>query len=220
MSESSKLAQKEYKSRHDGAGKMIHWELCKKFEFDHTDKWYIQNPESVIENKTHKILWDFEIQMTRPSDSKKTPPFTVPSDRGVKLKESEKWEKYLDLARKLKKLWNMRVTVIPIVICSLTTVIKGLVHGLEDLEIKGWVETIKITALSRLSTVETYRQDLSMSGPVLALWHINHYWLFNAESCSCISIKYICYQEIFKNHFKMSLSLFYLHTVKVTIIAI
>ena len=32
------------------------------FEFDHTNKWYMHNPESVLENKTHKILLDFEIQ--------------------------------------------------------------------------------------------------------------------------------------------------------------
>ena len=43
--------------------KVIHWELCKKFKFDHTNKWYIHNPESVLENERDKILWDFEIQM-------------------------------------------------------------------------------------------------------------------------------------------------------------
>ena len=38
--ECSKLAQKEYKTRHDWVGKVIHWKICKKFEFDHTNKWY------------------------------------------------------------------------------------------------------------------------------------------------------------------------------------
>ena len=37
----------------------------------------------------------------------------------VKLKESEKKDKYLDFARELKKLWNRKVTVIPIVIGAL-----------------------------------------------------------------------------------------------------
>ena len=44
ISECSKLARKEYKSRHDWVGKIIHWELCKKFQFDHTNKWYIPSP--------------------------------------------------------------------------------------------------------------------------------------------------------------------------------
>ena len=38
ISERSKLAQREYKTRHDWVGKVIHWEMCKKFKFDHTNK--------------------------------------------------------------------------------------------------------------------------------------------------------------------------------------
>ena len=35
------------------------------------------------------------------------------------IKENEKGDKYLDPARELIKLWNMKVTVIPIVIGAL-----------------------------------------------------------------------------------------------------
>ena len=52
ISECSKLAQ-EYKTRHDRVGKVIHWEMCKKFKFDRTSKWYMLNPASVLENDTH-----------------------------------------------------------------------------------------------------------------------------------------------------------------------
>ena len=45
-----KLAQKEYKTRHDWVEKLIHWELCKKFKFSHKNKWYIDHQESVQEN--------------------------------------------------------------------------------------------------------------------------------------------------------------------------
>ena len=34
-------------------------ELYKKFKFDQTNKWYMQNPEFILENETHKILWVF-----------------------------------------------------------------------------------------------------------------------------------------------------------------
>ena len=54
--------QKECKNWHDMVGKLIYWELCKKLKFDHTNKWYMHNPESVLENETHKLLSDFEIQ--------------------------------------------------------------------------------------------------------------------------------------------------------------
>ena len=35
--------------------------------------------------------------------------FAVPVDHRIKLKESEKKDKYLDFARELKKRWNMKV---------------------------------------------------------------------------------------------------------------
>ena len=71
--------------------------------------------------------------------------FAVPADHRVKLKEKEKNDKYLDLTRELKKLLNMKVTVIPIVIGALGTVTKRL----EDLEIRGRVEIIQTAALLR-----------------------------------------------------------------------
>ena len=61
ISECSKLTLKEYKTRHNWVGKVIHWEMCKKFKFDHTNKWYMHNPALVIENNIHKPLWDFDI---------------------------------------------------------------------------------------------------------------------------------------------------------------
>ena len=63
--------------------------------------------------------------------------FAVPADHRVKLKEYDKRDKYLILARELKKLWNMKVMIISIVIGALGTVTKGLVQGMEDLEIRG-----------------------------------------------------------------------------------
>ena len=55
ISECSKLTQKEYKSRHALVHKVILSEICKKFKFDHTNKWYMYNPAPVLENDTHKL---------------------------------------------------------------------------------------------------------------------------------------------------------------------
>ena len=44
-----KLAQKEYKSRHDWMGNVSHKELCKRLKFDHADIWYMHK-SSVLEN--------------------------------------------------------------------------------------------------------------------------------------------------------------------------
>ena len=75
--------------------------------------------------------------------------FEVPADHRINLKESENKDKYLDLSRELKKLWNMKVTIVPIVIGALGTITKGL----EDLEVGGRVETIQTTALLRIARI-------------------------------------------------------------------
>ena len=50
--------------------------------------------------------------------------FAVPADNRIELKECEKNDKYLDLARDLKKLWNKKVKIILIVISAFGTVTK------------------------------------------------------------------------------------------------
>ena len=47
ISKCSKFAQKENKARHGWVGKVIYWEMCKKFKFDHTNKWYMHNPSKM-----------------------------------------------------------------------------------------------------------------------------------------------------------------------------
>ena len=169
ISECKKLAQKEYKTIHDGVGKVIYGEFCNKLNFFYTNKWYMHNPESVREKETHKLHWYFDIETNhvisaRPSDiviiKKKKKKVTnrivdlaFPADQRVKLKESEEKTKYLDLARELKKLSYIKVTVIPIVIGALSAVTKWLIHGLEDLEIKGREKTIQTTTSLRSARI-------------------------------------------------------------------
>ena len=43
----------------------------------------------------------------------------------------------------------MKVTIVPILIDALGTITKGLLKGVEDLEVGGRVETIQTTALLR-----------------------------------------------------------------------
>ena len=78
------------------------------------------NPESVVENEKHKLLWDFEI-LTDHLFSDRRPDVVIvnnnnnnknstsrivvyadPADHRVKLKESKNEDKKLDLAREMK----------------------------------------------------------------------------------------------------------------------
>ena len=151
-----------------------------KFQFDHTNKWYMHNLAPVLENDSHKLLWDFNIQtdhliparwpdliiINKKTRICKIVDFAVPADHRIN-QESEKKDKYLNLAREIKKLWNMKVTIVPIVIGALGTVTKRLLKGLEDLEIGGQVETIQTTALLRTARILT--RVLETWGDLLSL---------------------------------------------------
>ena len=47
----------------------------------------------------------------------------------------------------------MKVTIVPIVIGAFVAITKGLLKGLEDLEVGGRVETIQITPLQRTARI-------------------------------------------------------------------
>ena len=145
----------------------------------------MHNPASVQENDKHKLLWDFDIQtdhlisagrldliIINNNNNKKKKickivDFAVPADHRIKLKENEKKDKYLNLVRELKKLWNMKVTIILIVICTFGKVTKGLLKGLKELEVGGWVETIQTTEF--LGTARILRKVLETLGDLLSL---------------------------------------------------
>ena len=128
----SKLAQKEYKRRHDNLGKIVHWKLARKCNFEAGDKWYEHEPESVLENEDYKILWNFSIQthviearwtdlvvVDKKRRACKIIDFAVPGGIRIEEKEKEKIVKYQDQGRESQKIWNMRVKIIPLVVGSL-----------------------------------------------------------------------------------------------------
>ena len=119
--------------RHDCVGKVIHGEMYRKFQYDHTNKWYMHNPAPAPENDSHKLLWDFNIQTERLIPARRPDliiinkrkrictivDFVVSADHRINLKKGEMKDKFLDLVRELKKLWNMKV------IGALGTLTKG-----------------------------------------------------------------------------------------------
>ena len=58
-----KLAQKEYKKRHDNVTKKVHWDICKKDELEHSEKRHEHDLKGAIENQEIKVLWDINIQV-------------------------------------------------------------------------------------------------------------------------------------------------------------
>ena len=161
----SEFAQRDYKARYVLVGKVIYWELCKKLKFDHTTNWYMHKPESILENETHKILRDVEIQtdhrilarrpdrviITKKKKRENLPTSGLcrPGGPQSKNQRKRKEREVLRPCQRTKKMWNLRVTRIPIIFGALVTVPTILKKELEELEIQGQIKTMQTIGLLR-----------------------------------------------------------------------
>ena len=103
-----KLAQTEYKGRHDYLARYICWQLCGKCALERGNSWHEKKPEGVLESENFKILWDFTVQCDREIEARRPPivfvdkkerevviiDVPIPGDDRVKHKELEKLQKY------------------------------------------------------------------------------------------------------------------------------
>ena len=71
VSECEKLAQKDYKRRHDNVARIVQWNLRGKYNLKKSEKWYEHAPEVVTENGEVNILWDVMIQCDREVNARK-----------------------------------------------------------------------------------------------------------------------------------------------------
>ena len=136
----------------DKAASIIHWRLCKKYGVDVHKNWYRHVPLPVIENEKVKILWDVNIYTDRVIQARRPDivvvdkcekrvtliDMAVPADKNILEKEKEKVIKYQDLKMELKRLWKMKVKVIPVVIGALGSVSKNLKNGRRNSIWKSW----------------------------------------------------------------------------------
>ena len=164
-----KLAEKEYKRRHDNVAKEVQWDFCKKNGLEHTEKWYKHVPEGVVQNEEIKVQCDNVIEARRPDiiviDKKERKRIIIdiakPADVRVGEKEREKVGKYQDLKREIGRLWQLKmVEVVPVVIEALGSVTKGFDRWIENLGIPLNVGVMQKTAL--LGTARIFKKVLEM----------------------------------------------------------
>ena len=148
VSECGKLAQKNYKLRHDSVGRYVHWQFCEKLGFNSARLWYEHGQESVVENENFKILWDFIIQCEHMIEARRPDivvvnevkkeamiiDMVIPGDTRACDKEREKIEKYSLLKDKTARLWQMKkIFMIPIIVGTLGTITATFAKYIESL---------------------------------------------------------------------------------------
>ena len=78
----------------------------------------------------------------------------VPADQRVEISQQTKTESYQDLKRELQKLWNLKTSIVPIVIGALGTIPKSLEKHLNELNAKvniSQMQTIGLLKSARIT---------------------------------------------------------------------
>ena len=142
--------------------RIVHWKLCGKYNLKKSEKWYEHSPEIVAENEEVKILWDVMVQSDREIRARKPDiavvnknerscviiDIALPEDIKVSKKEREKIERYQELKREIKRMWNIRsIKVIPVVVRTAGSTSQKLKSCREELEVVISTALLQKTAL-------------------------------------------------------------------------
>ena len=169
----SQLANNVYTTRHNNVAKFVHLRLgekCKLLE-EGKHRWYNHEPNSVYENETYKLLWDFLIQTDKKLKHNKLDiilynkkektckiiDIACPSDYNVIKKRREKLQNYTDLSIELKTIWNLNsVEIIPIIIGTTGVIYNGIKDELQKLHI--FIDLKVLQRITLLGTAYVWRR--------------------------------------------------------------
>ena len=167
MIEYSKLAQREYKRRHGNVVRMVNWKLFENFNFEKSEKWYLQNPQTVTENVNQILIWDMNIQcdnviVERKPDffiSNKMENTAIIVDAAITLDNrilTRKWKikKNQNIRGEIQRLWNLwnfgtfgTFTVLLLVLVALRSVTKNIAISVDKIGIKIYLHTVQESTL-------------------------------------------------------------------------
>ena len=172
VSSCSKIAQTDYKERHDKVARMLYWNLCKNYNLPAEDQWWQHYPDKIIENEQAKILWGFKIQ-TDGQIAHNIPDITViepkqvwlidvaiPGGTRIEDKTLEKITKYQDLRIEVQRLMEKKATVVPVIIGALGAIPKDLEKHLKTLKL-GKITPSQLQKTALLGTAHILRRYLN-----------------------------------------------------------
>ena len=149
--------------RHDIVCTLLH-SVCKALDIESTDKWYTHMPKPVLWNQA--VHTDREVTANRPDiiiENKKEKTFTlidvaIAADRNVVQKEAEKKLKYKSLCIEIQRMWNLKCTIVPVIIGATGIVTRSLKKNLETVPGKHSIDSLQKTAI--LGTSHIIREVL------------------------------------------------------------
>lgn len=164
------LTQTDYTHRHNQVANIIHQKLALKYALiqDTNTPYYKYNPQTILENTTHKlyydraILTDKTIHYNRPDITVQDKvnkityliDIAVPNTHNIQKTITEKISKYAELKDEVSRIWRQeKVYIVPIVLSTTGVIPNHLLHSLKLLDLK---ETLYIT-LQKAAILNTCR---------------------------------------------------------------
>jgi len=111
----------------------------------HTDREITANmPDIIIKNKKEKTCTLIDV--------------AIPTDRNVVQKEAEKKLKHKSLCIEIQRMWNLKCTIVPVIIGATGIVTSSLKKNLETIPGKHSTDSLQKTAI--LGTSHIIRKEL------------------------------------------------------------
>ena len=135
--------------------------MCENFNFEKSEKWYLQNPQTVTENVNQILIWDMNIQcenviVERKPDffiSNKMENTAIIVDAAITLDNrilTRKWKikKNQNIRGEIQRLWNLKkFAVLLLVLGVLGSVTKNIEISVHKMRIKIYLPTAQESTL-------------------------------------------------------------------------
>jgi len=135
--------------------------MYKALVIETADKWYTHMPKPVYEEgdvpvlRNQAVHTDKEVTANRPdiiTKNKKEKTCTlidmaIPADRNAVQKEAEKKLKYKSLCIEIKRMWNLKCTIIPVIIGATGIVTRSFRKNLEAVPGNHSIDSLQKTAI-------------------------------------------------------------------------
>jgi len=106
----------------------------------HTDREVTANrPDIIIKNQKEKTCTLIDV--------------AIPADRNVVQKEAEKNLKYKSFCIEIKRIWNLKCTIVPVIIGATGVVTRSLKKNLEAVPGKHSIDSLQKTAIHGTSHI-------------------------------------------------------------------
>jgi len=133
------LEKNKYFIRHDKVCAHFHYSICKSLGIAMTHKWYTHMPKPVYEEGDVLVLWNQAVHTDREVTANR--PDIIIKNKKIENMHTES----LDI--EIQRMWNMKCTIIAVIIGATGIVMRSLKKNMEAIPGKHSIDSLQKTAI-------------------------------------------------------------------------